>query len=151
MPQVFLEYRYGLGILYSSKTHTHATSTASDVHGYWYPYGFAGTGVTGMGTGHEIFTHDIPIPVWAGDGSVTWWHVSVFDHHQPNASATLDGCNISMRETGSQDWGRNGPLAPGVQHTGEQKRRGRGTCGHSRCATNSYFILYSLLIKYTRP
>ena|SRR5258705_11825071 len=27
--------------------------------------------VTGTGTGHEIFTRDLPVPVWAGDGSVT--------------------------------------------------------------------------------
>jgi hypothetical protein len=31
----------------------------------------------GMGMGYEIFTHDIPVPIWEGDGSVTGWQGSV--------------------------------------------------------------------------
>ena len=42
---------------------------ASDDHGCDNPCGFAGTGVTGAG--HNILTCDVPVPVWAGDGSVT--------------------------------------------------------------------------------
>ena len=43
----------------------------SDDHGYENPCGFAGTGITGMGAGDKIFTSDVPVPVLAGDGSVT--------------------------------------------------------------------------------
>ena len=43
----------------------------SDDHGCDNPCGFAGTGVTGAGEGHNILTRDLPVPVWAGDGSVT--------------------------------------------------------------------------------
>ncbi len=43
----------------------------SDDHGCDNPCGFAGTGVTGAGVGHNILTRDVPVPVWAGDGSVT--------------------------------------------------------------------------------
>ena len=48
----------------------------SDAHGYRDPRGFTGTGVTGAGAGHQIFTRDVPVPVWAGDGSVTRSHHS---------------------------------------------------------------------------
>ena len=48
----------------------------SDDHGYENPCGFTGTGVTGTGAGDEIFTRDLPVPVWAGDGSVTRSHQS---------------------------------------------------------------------------
>ncbi len=44
--------------------------------------------VTEMGTDHEIFTCDVPLPVSAGDGSVTRSHqgdMSVFStHYQRN-------------------------------------------------------------------
>jgi len=30
--------------------------------------GIAGTGLTGVGAGHQIVTRDIPVPVWVGDG-----------------------------------------------------------------------------------
>ena len=40
----------------------------SDGHGFENPCGFAGTGLTGTGVGHQIVTCDIPVPVWAGDG-----------------------------------------------------------------------------------
>ena len=56
----------------------------SDAHGYRDPCGFMGTGVMGAGAGHQIFTRDVPIPVWAGDGSVTRSHqsdVSAFSTH----------------------------------------------------------------------
>ena len=35
-----------------------------------------GTGLTGVGAGagHQIFTHDVPVPVWAGDRGVTGSH-----------------------------------------------------------------------------
>jgi hypothetical protein len=46
-------------------------SEISDDHRYENPCGFVGTGVMGMGMGYEIFTHDIPVPIWEGDGSVT--------------------------------------------------------------------------------
>ena len=45
--------------------------TPSDGHGNPDPCGIAGTGVTGMGTGEKKVTRDVPIPVLAGDGSVT--------------------------------------------------------------------------------
>ena len=34
----------------------------SDAHGYWYPCGFAGTGVTGTGTGDQIWPVTFPGP-----------------------------------------------------------------------------------------
>jgi len=43
-------------------------SSSSDGHGFENPCGFAGTGLTGTGAGHQIVTRDIPVPVWAGDG-----------------------------------------------------------------------------------
>jgi hypothetical protein len=57
----------------------------SDDHGYDNPCGFAGTGVTGAGEGHNILTRDLPVPVWAGDGYVTGSHQgdtsTFFTHH----------------------------------------------------------------------
>jgi hypothetical protein len=44
---------------------------ASDGHGNVNPCGIAGTGVTGTGTGEKNITRDVPVPVLAGDGSVT--------------------------------------------------------------------------------
>ena len=61
---------------------------ASDAHGYRDLCGFTGTGVTGAGVGHQISIRDIPVPVWAGDRSVTRSHqsdMSVFStHHEHN-------------------------------------------------------------------
>ena len=63
---------------------------SSDDHGYENPCGFTGTGVTGTGAGDEICTRDLPVPVWAGDGSVTRSHqgdVSTFSTpHQRDAN-----------------------------------------------------------------
>jgi hypothetical protein len=75
----------------------------SDVHGYENPCGFAGTGVTGTGTGDEIFTRDLPVPVWAGDGSVTRSPVTY---------------NITVQ-----------PPTPPPQHTIEGERDIAGTTG----------------------
>jgi hypothetical protein len=49
----------------------------SDGHGNLNPCGIVGTGVTGMGTGEKKVTCDVPVPVLAGDGSVT--RLSVHD------------------------------------------------------------------------
>ena len=57
----------------------------SDDHGYGDPCGF-----TGAGAGHQIFTRDVPVPVWAGDGcdSITQRDTSMCStHHQCNANA----------------------------------------------------------------
>jgi len=43
----------------------------SDGHGNVNPCGIVGTGVTGTGTGEEKITHNVPVPVLAGDGSMT--------------------------------------------------------------------------------
>jgi len=43
------------------------STVCSDAHGYGDPCGFTGMGVMGAGAGHQIFTRDVPIPVWAGD------------------------------------------------------------------------------------
>jgi hypothetical protein len=54
--------------------------------------GFAGTGVTGTGAGDKIFTRDLPVPIWAGDGSVTRSHhgdMSTFS--TPNQRRQRDG------------------------------------------------------------
>jgi len=52
-------------------TETGSPSNGSDGHGNVNPCGIAGTGVTGTGTGDQILIRDIPVPVLAGDGSVT--------------------------------------------------------------------------------
>ena len=43
----------------------------SDGHGNPDPCGIVGTGVTGTGTGEKKVTRDVPVPILAGDGSVT--------------------------------------------------------------------------------
>ncbi len=62
-----------------------------------------GTGVTGAGADHQIFTGDVPVPVWEGDGSVTRSHqsdVSVFSTHYERDHrwlvATTHPCRIQI-------------------------------------------------------
>jgi len=43
----------------------------SDGHGIEIPCGVRGTGHYGTGTGEKNSPRDVPVPVWAGDGSVT--------------------------------------------------------------------------------
>jgi len=75
----------------------------SDGHGFENPCGFTGTGHAGTGAGDQIVTRDLPIPVWAGDGSVTGSHqgdTSTSTPHQRDANA-MDGCNNApTRELG---------------------------------------------------
>ena len=75
----------------------------SDGHGFENPCRFAGTGHAGTGAGDQILTRDLPVPVWAGDGSVIGSHqgdMSTSTPHQRDANA-MDGCNNApMRELG---------------------------------------------------
>jgi len=51
----------------------------SDGHRNKFPHGYMGMGAMEIGTGVKKFPRDIPIPVWAGDGSVMGlvWNVDV--------------------------------------------------------------------------
>ena len=46
-------------------------STVSDGHGNEFPHGYRSTGATGTGMGVKFFSCDVPVPIWASDGSVT--------------------------------------------------------------------------------
>jgi len=47
------------------------TLKCSDGHGFENLCGFTGMGHAGTGTGDQIVTRDIPVPVWVGDRYVT--------------------------------------------------------------------------------
>jgi hypothetical protein len=53
------------------RTTAHPTLIVSDGHGYGDPRRVTGTGHCGTGTGVKTLPRDVPVPVWAGDGSVT--------------------------------------------------------------------------------
>ncbi len=69
-----------------------STTSSSDAHGYGDPCGFTDTGVTGAGVGHQIFTHDDPIPIWAGDG-LCLDHIKVTCQCSQHTTSAMDGCN----------------------------------------------------------
>ena len=46
---------------------------------------------TYAGAGHQIFTCDVPVPVWAGNGSVTRSHQSDISSFSTHNSTIING------------------------------------------------------------
>jgi hypothetical protein len=73
-------------------------TTCSDGHGYGDPSWVMGMGHYGTGMDVKILPHDVPIPVWVGDGSVTdlvWATCHRFRHSRsslpPHHQLKFDG------------------------------------------------------------
>jgi len=76
---------------------------SSDGHGYGDLLRVTGTGHYGTGMGVKFLPHDVPVPVWAGDGSVT---DVMCDHFRHSRSSLPPHHHLKFDGEGQDDEGR---------------------------------------------